>query len=151
MSAMVTGACTGSTQRTQDRVRIQKYFFLIALLLGFSATCARAEWAKVGQTRLTIIYADQATRQQLPEGISMDSLNDYQEPQKNKEGLYQSLKTTFFYDCVNFRRRLVARDHYSSAMGSGALVARSVQAGTFMSISHGAVEERLWKIACGKP
>ena len=124
---------------------------MITLLLGFSATCAHAQWAQVGQTRLTIIYVDQATRQQLPGGVSMDSLNDYQEPQKAKEGLYRSLKTTFFYDCVNFRRRFVARVNYSGAMATGAVVAQSVQLGMLMSISPGAVEERLWKIACGKP
>jgi hypothetical protein len=36
-------------------------------------------------------------------------------------------------------------------MATGAVVAQSVQLGMLMSISPGAVEERLWKIACGKP
>ena len=151
MSVMFAVVHAGRADKTHGRYCMRKLFCLITLLLGFSATCAHAQWARVGQTRLTIIYVDQATRQQLLGGVSMDSLNDYQEPQKAKEGLYRSLKTTFFYDCVNFRRRFVARVNYSGAMATGAVVAQSVQLGMLMSISPGAVEEGLWKIACGKP
>ena len=151
MSVMFAVVHAGRADKTHGRYCMRKLFCLITLLLGFSATCVHAQWARVGQTRLTIIYVDQATRQQLLGGVSMDSLNDYQEPQKAKEGLYRSLKTTFFYDCVNFRRRFVARVNYSGAMATGAVVAQSVQLGMLISISPGAVEEGLWKIACGKP
>ena len=128
---------------------------LIAVLLLVFSTGAMAEWTYLSSpTDNTYdVYIDKTAIRKRGNVAKMWDLTDYKSPQKAAGGeSYSSGKVLEEYDCVEIRRRLLARTNFSGNLGKGEIV-YSYQYDDnkdWRDIAPDSVAMVQWKAACKK-
>jgi hypothetical protein len=124
---------------------------VLMMLLGAASGTAAAEWVKVAESEFFIAYADPATIRRAGDMAKMWSLLDYKTPRLSVERrVYMSSRVQDEYDCKQERTRILSFSFRSRSMGRGKMVDSDFDAGKWRPVASDAVDESLWKFACGK-
>ncbi len=134
------------------KIAIRSVFVgLFPLLLHLPAA---AEWREIEKFEDGIrIYADPAQARREGDIAWLAHLVRWAEPQEDPgQPTYRSTLVRTHYDCVNKREKYLSSLSFSGPMGDGFRVgADGREAERWEPVSEGAMEEKLWKIACEKP
>ena len=126
---------------------------LTALTFTALSALAHAEWGEIARFEdNTRIYVDKKTANRDGNIAQVLHLVRWGEPQTDPgQPPYLSTVVRTAYDCANKKERYLASTSYAGAMGDGATItADQDDAATWDSISADSMEEKLWKVACGK-
>jgi len=92
---------------------------LVSVLLLLAATCARADWVKVGENDGAVIYVDPATLEIRGDVRRIWTLNDVKWARGDN---VVSFRTLDDFNCKEARRRTVFRVSYSGPMATGKVI-----------------------------
>ena len=92
---------------------------LVSMLLLLGATCARADWVKVGENDGAVVYVDPATLEKRGDVRRIWTLNDVKWSRGDN---VVSFRTLDDFNCKEARRRTVFRVSYSGAMATGKVI-----------------------------
>jgi len=119
-------------------------------VLTLSGT-AVAEWVRVDESDIAVVYADPATIRSMGSTARMWSLGDLKSPQEIRGKPYLSQKILDEHDCKDRRYRALHLSQHSGQMGSGTVVAvYSGDPGAWRPVPPGSTGEALWEFACRK-
>ena len=92
---------------------------LVSVLMLLAATCARADWVKVGENDGAVIYVDPATLEIRGDVRRIWTLNDVKWARGDN---VVSFRTLDDFNCKEARRRTVFRVSYSGPMATGKVI-----------------------------
>ena len=92
---------------------------LVSVLLLLAATCARADWVKIGENDGAVIYVDPATLEIRGDVRRIWTLNDVKWARGDN---VVSFRTLDDFNCKEARRRTVFRVSYSGPMATGKII-----------------------------
>jgi hypothetical protein len=127
-------------------IRCLKWIF--ALWLCCLPWMAMAEWEKVDENYLAVVYIDPdkiRASSVFPQAWHLIDLND-----KSKAGVKSRL-VLMEYDCHESRRRTLAFASKSEAMGEGKTLFTSTQSTPWKPVSGDTVAEKVISMLCGQP
>ncbi len=116
----------------------------LALLLALSL-CAQADWEKLDETHMAVIYIDHdriAKNAQFP---TVWLLSDFKE--KNKRGVL-STQVLNEFNCEEKQRRTIAFTSHKENMAGGKPIFKSLLAGKWHAISEDSVAGKMMLLAC---
>jgi hypothetical protein len=116
----------------------------LALLLALSL-CAQADWEKLDETHMAVIYIDHdriAKNAQFP---TVWLLSDFKE--KNKRGVL-STQVLNEFNCEEKQRRTIAFTSHKENMAGGKPIFKSLLAGKWHAISEDSVAAKMMLLAC---
>jgi hypothetical protein len=125
-------------------IRCLKWTF--ALWLCCLPWMAMAEWEKVDENYLAVVYIDPdkiRASSVFPQAWHLIDLNE-----KSKAGVKSRL-ALMEYDCHEFRRRTLAFASKSEAMGEGKTLFTSTQSTPWKPVSGDTVAEKVIEMLCG--
>jgi len=127
---------------------------IVMLLLAMLSSGAAAEWVKVGNTSAkggVEIYVDPATIRRSGNMVKMWAMYDFKTEQVDRGERYLSSKSQDEYDCKGEQWRRIYFTWHSEKMTRGDVVySYDGIASNWEPVSPGSVNERIWKLACGK-
>ena len=92
---------------------------LVSVLMLLAATCARADWVKVGENDGAVIYVDPATLEKRGDVRRIWTLNDVKWARGDN---VVSFRTLDDFNCKEARRRTVFRVSHSGPMATGKVI-----------------------------
>ena len=126
---------------------------LLAAVLVAASQFAQAEWREIERFEDGMrVYVDQSSVRLEGETALLSHLVRWAEPQEEPgQPAYRSTVVQTRYDCLQKREKYLASVSYSGSMGDGIKVgADGQEVEHWYSISEASMEDKLWKIACGK-
>jgi hypothetical protein len=128
------------------------FWILITVLIQPGGT-AYAEWELASgddSSKLTV-YIDRDTIQRSGQLVKIWQLFDYQTVQTVAGDSLLSFQRYNEYDCAGERSRMLAYTWFSSNMGRGRVVYKTIEAQPWASIAPRSIDQTLWRLACSKP
>jgi len=116
----------------------------LALLL-ILPLAAKAEWDKLDETPMAVIYIDHdriAKNAQFP---TVWFLSDFKS--KNKRGVL-STQVLSEFNCQDKQRRTIAFTSHEKNMAEGKPIFKSLKAGTWQTINEDSVANKMMLLAC---
>jgi hypothetical protein len=120
---------------------------LLALISG-TAAADWVQWAADPKTKITYYY-DPASVKKTGNLARMSILFDFPKPVEERGKLYSSLVEQGEYDCKATRLRVIQSTWHTGRMGRGKGLASLKKPEPWVEKTE-QLEERAWKIACGK-
>lgn len=120
------------------------------LALAAVSASAAAEWVSIGGQGQAEIFVDKTTITRIGDTAKMSQLQELKAPGSAAGASYVSLKQLDEYDCKEPRTRGVEITAYPKPMAEGTAVATQKGSGAWAKIVPESMNEKLWKIACGK-
>jgi len=126
------------------------YKAILALLLAVVSGDALAEWLAVGNTDATTVYMDSATLRKAGENARILVLFDLKTPAQSA-GMepFMSTKAEYEYDCKEKRVRGLYYTLHSGNMAAGEVVRKGWGPSEWAPVAPDALNQNLWKAACG--
>jgi hypothetical protein len=117
-------------------------------LLGVVPVCA--EWFLVDGNNKARIFIDSETIIRNGERVSVWVLDDLRTAQTRWFTTYLSSRAQEEHDCSNERFRLLAVEHFTGNMGTGAVVYQKSGESAWAPIPRGTLAQSVWKYVCRK-
>lgn len=123
----------------------------ITIFLAIFSTGAMTEYTFIGKNKMTTLYVDIASISRSGNIARMCSMYDFPAPIVTKFGSVLSMVNSFEYDCVNKMKNSLSTTIYNENMMDDKVFETSKNVNKDWSyIAPRTLEEREWKIACGK-
>ena len=119
-------------------------FFSFSLLVVLPL-CAKAEWEKLEETPLAVIYIDHERVAKNAQFPTAWSLSDFKS--KNQRGVL-STQVLNEFNCEEQQRRTLAFTSHKESMAGGKPIFKSLKAGNWHPISHDTVANKMMLLAC---
>ena len=122
-----------------------------SMLLAVVSSSAAAEWVQVGSTETTVVYADPASIRKADDTAKIWVLFDLKTAVPSAgTGPFMSSKAQYEYDCKQERMRGLYYTIHSGSMAGGEVVGKNFGPTDWTPAAPDALNESLWKLACGK-
>jgi len=118
--------------------------FSLAVILVLPLA-ARAEWEKLDETPLAVIYIDHERIAKNAQFPTVWFLSDFKS--KNKRGVL-STQVLSEFNCGDKQRRTIAFTSHEKNMAAGKPIFKSLQAGSWRSITEDSVANKMMHLAC---
>ncbi len=122
---------------------------VLLMLLAVGSNSAAAEWVAVGENDTYRAYVDTAAIRKSGQLVEMWSIADYKSVQKGDLGQL-STKLQSEYDCNEPRWRSLYFSWHPGNMAQGKAIFETSDPDKWVPVRDGALNQILWKFACGK-